>query len=50
MVLIDAGLELGDIVAKLEAFNNSLETPLPDDQFRGGTIKSISKEVQKRGI
>jgi len=27
-----------------------LETPLPEDQFRNSTIKSISKEFQKRGV
>jgi hypothetical protein len=50
MVLTDAGLGLGEIIEKLENFNQSLDTPLPEDQFRNGTIKSISKEVQKRGI
>jgi len=49
MVMIDADMALGDIVEKLETFNNSLETPLPEDQFRNSTIKSISKEFQKRG-
>ena len=49
MVLVDAGLSLGEIIEKLEAFNNGLESPLPEDQFRNSTIKSISKEVQKRG-
>ncbi len=49
MVLIDAKWVLGDIVEKLENFNNSLDTPLPEDQFRNSTIKSISKEYQKRG-
>ena len=49
MVLVDAGLALGEIIEKLENFNESLETPLPEDQFRNSTIKSISKEVQKRG-
>jgi len=49
MVMIDANTALGDIVEKLENFNNSLETPLPEEQFRNSTIKSISKEFQKRG-
>lgn len=49
MVLVDAGLVIGEIIEKLEIFNNSLESPLPEDQFRNSTIKSISKEVQKRG-
>jgi hypothetical protein len=49
MVLIDADMALGNIVEKLENFNNSLETPLPEDQFRNSTIKSISKEFKKRG-
>lgn len=49
MVCVDAGLPLGEIIEKLENFNNSLESPLPEDQFRNGTVKSISKEVQKRG-
>ena len=49
MVLIDADWALGDIVEKLEAFNNSLDVPLPEEQFRNSTIKSISKEFQKRG-
>jgi hypothetical protein len=48
MVLIDAKLPLGDIVEKLEGFNNNLENPLPDEQFRNSTIKSISKEFTKR--
>ena len=49
MVMIDANTALGNIVEKLENFNNSLETPLPEEQFRNSTIKSISKEFQKRG-
>jgi hypothetical protein len=49
MVMVDAGLPLGEIIQKLETFNNSLEAPLPDDQFRNSTVKSISREVQKRG-
>jgi len=49
MVLVDSGKALSDIIEKLENFNQSLTEPLPEDQFRGGTIKSISKEVTKRG-
>ena len=49
MVLVDSGLALGEIIEKLEIFNNSLDTPLPDEQFRNSTVKSISKAVQKRG-
>ena len=49
MVMIDANASLGEVVEKLENFNNSLETPLPEEQFRNSTIKSISKEFQKRG-
>jgi len=48
MVLVDANLALGEIVDKLENFNNKLENPLPEDQFRNSTVKSISKEFQKR--
>ena len=48
MVMIDANMALGDVVEKLENFNNSLEVPLPEDQFRNSTVKSISKEFQKR--
>jgi hypothetical protein len=48
MVMIDADMALGDIVEKLESFNNSLDMPLPEDQFRNSTVKSISKEFQKR--
>ena len=48
MVMIDAELPLGNIVEKLEMFNNSLEAPLPEDQFRNSTIKSISKEFYKK--
>ena len=48
MVLVDAGMALGDIVDKLESFNSKLETPLPEEQFRNSTVKSISKEYQKR--
>jgi len=46
--MIDANMALGDVVEKLENFNNSLEVPLPEDQFRNSTVKSISKEFQKR--
>lgn len=49
MVLLDSKMVLADIVAKLEDFNASLEAPLPEDQFRNSTVKSISKEIQKRG-
>ena len=49
MVMVDAGLAIGEIIEKLEKFNASLETPLPEDQFRNSTIKSINKEIQKRG-
>ena len=48
--MIDAGLQLGEIVEKLELFNNSLDIPLPEEQFRQSTIKSISKEMTKRGL
>jgi hypothetical protein len=48
MVMIDADMKLGNIVEKLENFNNSLEVPLPEDQFRNSTVKSISKEFKKR--
>ena len=47
--MVDAGLAIGEIIEKLEKFNASLETPLPEDQFRNSTIKSINKEIQKRG-
>ena len=49
MVMIDANISLGEIIEKMETFNNSLEVPLPEDQFRNSTVKSISKEFQKRG-
>jgi len=49
MVLIDAGLQLGEIVEKLENFNNSLEVPISEEQFKNSTLKSISKELHKRG-
>lgn len=49
MVMIDAGFAIGDIVERLETFNKSLDYPLPETQFRSSTIKSISKEYQKRG-
>lgn len=49
MVLIDAGLQLGEIIEKLEKLNASLDLPLPEDQLRNSTFKSISKELQKRG-
>jgi hypothetical protein len=49
MVMVDAGMPIGEIIEKLEIFNNSLETPLPEDQFRNGTLRSISKEAKKRG-
>ena len=48
MVMIDADMALGNIVEKLEEFNNKLPIPLPEDQFRNSTVKSISKEFQKR--
>jgi hypothetical protein len=43
-------MQLGEIVEKLESFNNSLDIPLPEDQFTNSTIKSISKELTKRGV
>ena len=51
MVLIDSNTftHIAEIVEKLEDFNNSLETPLPEEQFRNSTVLSISKEFQKRG-
>ena len=49
MVCVDANLPLGEIVEKLKAFNDNLEVPLPEEQFRNSTIKSISNEVHKRG-
>lgn len=49
MVMIDAGFAIGEIVERLETFNKSLDSPLPEAQFRSSTIKSISKEFQKRG-
>lgn len=48
MVMVDAGLAIEKIIEKLENFNNSLESPLPEHQFRNSTIISISKEVNKR--
>ena len=50
MVLVDAKMQLGEIVEKLLNFNNSLEVPLPEDQFMNSTVKSISKELTKRGL
>ena len=50
MVMVDAGMQLGEIVEKLESFNNSLDVPLPEDQFTNSTVKSISRELTKRGI
>ena len=49
MVLIDAEFNLGEIIERMENLNNSLESPLPEDQFRNSTIKSISKQLQLRG-
>ena len=49
MVLVDAGLPVGEIVEKMELFNNSLESPLPEEQFRNGTLRSISQEAKNRG-
>ena len=48
MVLLDAKHTLGEVVEKLEKFNASLATPLPEFQFRNSTIRSISKEAEKR--
>jgi len=48
MVMIDAELPLGEIVEKLDSFNNGLEVPLPEDQFRNSIIKSINKEFQRK--
>ena len=48
--MVDAGMQLGEIVEKLESFNNSLDVPLPEDQFTNSTVKSISRELTKRGI
>jgi len=50
MVMVDAEMQLGEIVEKLLSFNNSLDVPLPEDQFMDSTIKSISKELTKRGL
>tara|TARA_B100000470_G_scaffold72642_4_gene55557 strand:+ start:5806 stop:7980 length:2175 start_codon:yes stop_codon:yes gene_type:complete len=50
MVMIDSGMHLGEIVEKLESFNHSLAVPLPEDQFMNSTVKSISKELTKRGL
>ena len=50
MVMVDAEMQLGEIVEKLESFNNSLDVPLPEDQFMNSTVKSISKELTKRGL
>lgn len=49
MVLIDNGLQLGELIEKIESFNASLDTPLSEEQLRNSTIKSLSKELQKRG-
>ena len=38
------------VKVSLENFNNSLQVPLPEDQFMNSTIKSISKELTKRGL
>jgi hypothetical protein len=48
MVMIDADWSLPDIIDKMDTFNKSLEVPLPEEQFRNSTVKSISKEFQKR--
>ena len=48
MVLIDMGLKLGEIIEKLDHLNNSLEVPLPDEQFRNNTCKEISKQIHIR--
>lgn len=48
MVLVDSGLDLGSIVEKLENFNNSLQSPLPEQQFRNSTLVSITKEFNKK--
>ena len=49
MVLVDAGKNLGEIIEKLESFNQSLSNPLAEEELRNSTLKSISKELKKRG-
>ena len=43
-VLIDNKLDLGDIVAKITNFNNELVDPLPEEELRNQTLKSLSKK------
>jgi len=49
MVMVDANMDLPNIIENMENFNKSLDAPLPEDQFRNSTVKSISKAFQKRG-
>ena len=49
MVMVDASMDLPTIIENMENFNESLDAPLPEDQFRNSTVKSISKAFQKRG-
>lgn len=49
MVLVDSGKPLEEIITKMDVFNKSLSIPLPQEQFINSTIKSITKEVNKRG-
>jgi len=49
MVMVDASMDLPTIIENMENFNKSLDAPLPEDQFRNSTVKSISKAFQKRG-
>ena len=38
-----------EIAEKILSITNKLEIPLPEEQFRKSTVKSISKELTKRG-
>ena len=49
MVMVDSGMRLEEIISKMDAFNQSLHTPLSEAQFRGSTVLSISREHKKRG-
>ncbi len=48
MVMVDYGMPLEEIISKMAAFNESLHTPIPETQFRGSTVLSISREFKKR--
>jgi len=45
-VLVDNGVQLGELIEQIEKFNSELEDPRSDEELRNTTIKSLSKKIQ----